>query len=306
MAEVAPSKNAPKSKHAPRGRRVPHRKVKAGALAVLVAGAIAAIVVVCVIRMREAKKKKAKKTTSLTTASSAGSAGSAGRAGRAGIMGLAGITAGSAGSASITAIGEPAPSLSLKSKHHGAALRVLSATSGRHTVELDMKDLQKVHEFRADAVQSMHDAKVCVKGRSVLITLPIDVGTAPTGTLHLQGMVDVAKGDVINLGACEAGELFDPPLKFGSTPEPDRLTVVAWNEENKLRGYEKERLGFSVPDLVKTKLIKGDSLCIASKTYTVFDIGCGDAARHNGKYVTVFPKLKTTVEEGDVVVRGPC
>lgn len=251
--------------------RVPHRKAKGVALAVIVIGAVAAIVIVCVIRMQappivESKliKPEEKKASHAKQ------------------------------------IGE---GLSQKSGLHGASLAVLSKATKSHTVELAMADIKKAHEFHTDSVQSMHEAKVCVKGRSISITLPIDIGVAPTGTLHLNGMVDVNKGEVIHLGACETGEPYDPPLKFGSTPGDDALTVVAWNEENKLNGYKKEKIGVSVPDLLKTKLIKGDTLRIAGNVYSVFAIGEGDASRHNGKYVIIQPNLSDAVREGAIVSR---
>tara|TARA_B100000767_G_scaffold272917_1_gene301684 strand:- start:1676 stop:2515 length:840 start_codon:yes stop_codon:yes gene_type:complete len=252
--------------------RIPHRKAKSVALAVVVIGAVAAIVIVCVIGMQAPPKAKPKVIKS-------------------------GAKKASSHAKKIE------EGLSQKSGLHGASLTVLSKATKSHTVELAMEDMKKAHEFHTDSVQSMHEAKVCVKGRSISITLPIDIGTAPTGTLHLQGMVDVNNGEVIHLGACEVGEPYDPPLKFGSTPGDDALTIVAWNEENKLNGYKKEKIGVSVPDLLKTKLIKGDTLRIEGNDYSVFAIGEGDASRHNGKYVMIQPKLGATVMEGAIVTR---
>ena len=252
---------------------VPHRKAKGVALAVVVIGAVAAIVIVCVIRMQAPPIAESKIFKPEEKASHAKK-----------------IEEG----------------LSQKSSLYGASLTVLTTATKSHTVELAMEDIKKAHEFHTDSVQSMHEAKVCVKGRSISITLPIDIGIAPTGTLHLQGMVDVNKGEVIHLGACETGEPYNPPLKFGSTPGDDALTVVAWNEEIKLNGYKNEKIGVSVPDLLKTKLIKGDTLCIAGNSYSVFAIGEGDASRHNGKYITIRPKLSAAVTEGSVITSGTC
>ena len=254
--------------------RVPHREAKGVALAVIVIGAVAAIVIVCVIHMQappivESKLIKPEEKT-------------------------------------VSHAKQIEEGLSQKSSLHGAPLTVLSKATKSHTVELAMEDMKKAHEFHTDSVQSMHEAKLCVKGRSISITLPIDIGTAPTGTLHLDGMVDFNRGEVIRLGACETGEPYNPPLKFGSTPGDDALTIVAWNEENKLDGYAKEKIGVSVPDVLKTKLVKGDTLCIAGNSYSVFAIGEGDASRHNGKYITIRPKLSAAVTEGSVITRGTC